>query len=122
MIRHFTSKNQVLGEEGEKRAAEFLVKQGYSVIDRNVANRYGEIDIIAKKAGMYHFFEVKTGREGGWFNPAENMTAAKRRKFCISVEHYCLVHHIINFHLHVLIVTVPTRLSDKARVEPFFLN
>jgi len=38
----------------------FLVKQGFSVLDRNYLKKWGEIDIIAKKDGVLRFIEVKT--------------------------------------------------------------
>jgi Holliday junction resolvase-like predicted endonuclease len=38
----------------------FLVKQGFRVVGRNYLKKYGEIDIIATKGGVYHFIEVKS--------------------------------------------------------------
>ena len=88
-MKQFTSKTQKTGELGEEAAVVFLMKQGYKILERNIANRYGEIDIVAQKRGTYYFFEVKAGKIGGLFNPAENLTSTKLKKFLISVEHYC---------------------------------
>ena len=105
-MKHFTSKTQKIGEIGEEKACIFLVKQGFSIIERNVANKFGEIDIVAKKGGLFHFFEVKTGKKSGFINPAENLTKEKLRKFFISVEHYCLLKSIRQYKVQGLIVLI----------------
>lgn len=38
---------RLIGDEGERLAAAFLVKNGYKILTKNFANKYGEIDIIA---------------------------------------------------------------------------
>lgn len=104
MIRVFTSKSQALGEKGEDEAVRYLKKLGYSIVERNAANKFGEIDIVGKKKGIYYFFEVKAGIAGTWFNPAENLNKAKLRKFLISAEHYVLVHSIKDYRVQGVIV------------------
>ncbi|MBI3803307.1 MAG: YraN family protein [Nitrospirae bacterium] len=47
------------GREGEKIAAEFLLKKGYRILERNFRTRFGEIDIIAQDGKMLVFVEVK---------------------------------------------------------------
>jgi putative endonuclease len=116
-VKHFTSKTQQIGEKGEDQAQVFLMKQGFSIVERNIANKYGEIDIIAKKKGVYFFFEVKAGMEGSWFNPAENLTKTKLRKFLISVEHYCLTCNIKEYRVQGVIVLLPQREGGEVKVE-----
>ena len=106
MIRIFTSKTQQIGEKGEEMAKVFLMKQGFTVIEQNVANKYGEIDIVAKKSNLWYFFEVKAGKKSSFFNPAENLTEKKIRKFRISVEHYTLIHSIKNYKMQGVIVLI----------------
>lgn len=114
MIRVFTSKTQALGKEGEDIAAKWLVTQGFTVFERNISNKFGEIDIVARKGKIYYFFEVKTARGGSWFNPAENLTPAKLRKFVISCEYYALTHHIEEYRIHGILVTMG---SQSPKVE-----
>jgi len=116
-MKQFTSKTQAIGKKGEDAAAAFLVKQGYSIVERNVANARGEIDIIAKKKGVYYFCEVKAGMEGSWFNPAENLTKAKLKKFLTSVEHYCYTHAISNYRVLGVIVLLPRDDKEEVFVE-----
>ena len=49
------------GDTGEKIADEFLIKNGYRILDRNYRiKNIGEIDLIGEKSGKIFFFEVKT--------------------------------------------------------------
>ena len=116
-MKKFTSKTQKVGEIGESQAVNFLKEQGYIIVARNIANKFGEIDIIAKKRNIYHFFEVKTGYKGGWVNPAENLTKTKLRKFIISVEYYCFIHAIQEYKIAGIIVLLPGDTASHAEVE-----
>jgi len=48
-MKNFTSNSQRIGELGEGVACEFLVRHGYSILERNYTKKWGEIDIIAQK-------------------------------------------------------------------------
>lgn len=106
MIRVFTSKTQAVGEQGENAAVVWLRSQGFSIVERNVANRHGEIDIVAKKGKETYFFEVKTGKSGAFINPAENLTHLKIRKFLMSVEYYLLNHKVGEYRVEAIIVKI----------------
>jgi len=60
MPKIFTSKTQKTGEIGENIAVRFLVKQGFSILDRNYTKKWGEIDIVAEKKDRIYFIEVKS--------------------------------------------------------------
>ena len=51
---------KVTGNDGEDRAAQYLIKQGYAILERNWRTKGGEIDIIALKDENIVFVEVKT--------------------------------------------------------------
>jgi putative endonuclease len=56
-------KNQI-GGYGEQIAANYLTKQGFSIVEQNYLKKWGEIDIVARetanKSIIIHFVEVKT--------------------------------------------------------------
>ena len=53
--------NKEIGKYGENLAKDFLIKNGYEVIDTNFHySKMAEIDIVATKDNIVHFVEVKT--------------------------------------------------------------
>jgi putative endonuclease len=75
-----------LGRFGEDIACDFLVKNGYKIIERNSKKPWGELDIIAKAPDKtLVFIEVKTlrlrsGQADNGFQPEEQLTKAKLQK------------------------------------------
>ena len=60
MPKVFTSEKQKIGEFGESIAVKYLIKQGFSILDRNYTKKWGEIDIVAEKNKILYFIEVKS--------------------------------------------------------------
>ncbi|KKT37913.1 MAG: hypothetical protein UW27_C0008G0048 [Parcubacteria group bacterium GW2011_GWA1_44_13] len=54
------TEKQKIGRLGEDIAVKYLENKGFLVIERNYLKKCGEIDVIAKKAGITHFIEVKS--------------------------------------------------------------
>lgn len=54
------TEKQKIGSLGEDIACKYLKNKGFSIIERNYWKKFGEIDIIAQKAGIIHFIEVKS--------------------------------------------------------------
>lgn len=69
-----------LGRRGEDVATWILERKGWRIVARNVRAREGEIDLVASRAGVLAFVEVKTRRSRAFGEPAEAVTPAKRRK------------------------------------------
>ncbi len=100
MPKVFTSKTQKTGETGENIAVRFLVKHGFAILDRNYTKKWGEIDIIAKKANKIHFIEVKSvSRERiadvshetiDQYNPEDNMHPWKLQRLSRTMQTYLL--------------------------------
>jgi len=47
------------GREAEERAARYLTRRGWRVLDRNARGGRGELDIVARKGEVLAFIEVK---------------------------------------------------------------
>lgn len=88
MPKVFTSKSQKKGELGEDLACRFLMKHGYSIVERNYTRRLGEIDIIAERYDVIHFIEVKAVSFYASIRPEENMHPMKLKKIYRTIEVY----------------------------------
>jgi putative endonuclease len=69
-----------LGAEGEARAASFLARRGYRIIERNVRADGVEVDLIARRGGVVIFVEVKTRRSRRHGAPELAVDQAKQRR------------------------------------------
>lgn len=69
-----------IGQEGEDRAAEFLISLGYTIVERNRRYPLGEIDILAKDRDVLVLVEVKAGRTGNYGYAFERVGPKKKHK------------------------------------------
>ena len=77
-----------IGAKGEDLAVEFLKAKKYSILGRNYKTKFGEIDIIARKSGVWVFVEVKTMVAGGSLRPEDNLHVRKQGRFLRSAKIY----------------------------------
>ena len=91
-----------VGNLGENIAAEYLRRHGFSIRDRNIARKTGELDVIAEKDDTLYFVEVKTilvdefpkeGQTSDEYDPSLNLHEAKIRKVARTGEWYVLEKH-----------------------------
>jgi putative endonuclease len=82
-----TSPTQTLGYRAEDFVAHHLEKVGFAILERNYKKEYGEIDIIAQKASLLIFVEVKM-RKSAYFDSAELVTPAKQHKILLVAQDY----------------------------------
>jgi len=68
-----------LGRRGEALAAEALQQRGFTIVAQNWRCPEGEADLIAERAGEWHFVEVRTrrGSASGFGSPEESLTPRK---------------------------------------------
>lgn len=88
------TQKQIVGKKGEEIAVKHLVKQNYRILDRNYRKKWGELDIIAEKDKVIHFFEVKSESVSSFgvlhmkhfMNPEENVHFFKRQRLSRAVQ------------------------------------
>ena len=93
-----------IGDRAESLGVEYLIQNGYSIIEQNFyARKMGEIDIIAQKDGVIHFIEVKSAKAN--FDPVYNITPRKIHKMINSVYYYLKIKNLDSpFCLDALII------------------
>lgn len=94
-----SSTRKEVGALGEKVAAEYLRRHGFTLVAQNVARKTGELDLIMKKEDTLHFIEVKTILADEFpserstvdgYDPSLNLHEAKIRKVARTGEWYVL--------------------------------
>lgn len=74
-------KRKVRGDRGENAVADWLVKRGCVIVEKQFRCRWGEIDLIARTSrGVLCFVEVKTRSPSAIAPPREAVTERKQRK------------------------------------------
>lgn len=68
------------GAAYELKAEEYLLGNGYKILERNFRNRSGEIDLIAKKEGYICFIEVKYRTTSDFGSPLEAIDVRKQNQ------------------------------------------
>ncbi len=122
MPKVFTSKTQKTGEIGENIAVRFLVKQGYSILDRNYTKKWGEIDIVAEKANKIYFIEIKSVsretldnvlHETSDYRPEDNMHPWKLKRLSRTIQTYILHKKLDEREWQVDLLVVYLDLKNK---------
>ncbi|NMM99468.1 endonuclease [Bifidobacterium sp. DSM 109958] len=86
-----------LGRAGEDYAAEWLIRRGWRIIDRNWRSRYGELDLVALDANReIVFVEVKTRRSTDQGSPQAAVDGRKQSNLRRAAMEWLLAdeHHV----------------------------
>jgi putative endonuclease len=80
--------SRALGFAAEARAAEYLQRKGYRVVDRNWTCRGGEIDLVCEHGDTLVFVEVRARSDDAHGTPLETVVDLKRRRLVRAAEIY----------------------------------
>ncbi len=87
--------NQDTGKLGEKIAERFLASRDFSILDRNYATPFGEIDLVAKQNGYTVFLEVKTRVSERFGPPLSSITEIKKKHIIRNCRFYLKRHGLL---------------------------
>lgn len=79
-----------LGKKGEQLAINFLVKKGYTILDKNWRYQKAEIDIIAQKKDTLAVVEVKTRSSIDFGNPQDFVNPKKIKLLVSAIDEYII--------------------------------
>lgn len=113
------------GKFGEKIAAGFLERKGYKIMDKNFFLRaahgpkIAEVDIVAKKGGVFVFVEVKTVKHypSMSYLPQDKVNEQKLWKISKAAELWLMQHKIpLNVKWQIDVVTVEVYEEGRAKI------
>ncbi len=129
MPKVFTSETQKIGEIGENMAVKFLMKHGFSILDRNYTRKWGELDIVAEKEKRLYFIEVKSVSKSDLnrvsretldnYKPEDNMHPWKLKRMSRTIQTYLLNKKIDDekeWQVDLLVVFLDIR-NKKVRIK-----
>jgi putative endonuclease len=118
-----------IGKKGEEIARTFLMKRGFSFVERNVRSYQGEIDLIFTRNGTWHFVEVKSLRVASihehskrHIDPRDNFTKEKQRKLLLAIEYYCKGEGVSDANWQLDLVCVYMDMSTRTAKIDFIEN
>jgi len=95
-----------IGKAGEKLAAEYLVRLGFTILHRNWRCGHEEIDIIGLKNNRPHFIEVKYRSSGHHGHPEVAVNRKKIATLMRAIQQFLVQHpQYSDFRLDVLSIT-----------------
>lgn len=104
--------NREFGNKGEDIACEYLIKNGYEILERNKHfSKFCEIDIIAKFKNKVVFVEVKTRKSDAFGTPMEAITKTKYNNIKIGVLSYVQENKIKNYQIDAIGITLQPTLK-----------
>ncbi len=82
------NRNRSTGQEGEELASRYLRGRGYRILARNYRSPFGELDIVAGKAGELVFCEVKARTVGDAEEALSAVDAKRRERMARAASYY----------------------------------
>ncbi len=120
-----TQKRQ-FGDMGEEFAAKYLEQKGYKILERNWRQKWGELDIVAAKAGGLFgqkikeivFAEVKTVKDGDTAFAAQKVHRWKQERLIRTAQTYLAKNNLssLPWRIDVLLVDFDPR-TNAPKIE-----
>lgn len=83
-----------LGKKGEQLAIDYLVKNGYTIIEKNYRFQKAEVDIIAQNRDVLAVVEVKTRSTAYFGNPQDFVNPKKIKLLVTAIDDYVIKHDL----------------------------
>jgi len=106
-----------LGLWGERRAAQYLLEQGYTFVMHSYRCPYGEIDLIMEDQAHLIFVEVKLRKSARYGTPGEYVNARKQSKIRKTALHY-LQSHFTRKQLRFDVIEIYAPQGEKTNPVP----
>ena len=113
---------QSLGRWGEALAAEYLSRQGYTLIERNKRTPYGEIDLIVQKDTTLVFVEVKTRATQHYGPPEAAITLQKQQHMVAAAQAYLQTNPNHGFDWRIDVIAIQKHPTPTAPEIVHFEN
>lgn len=105
------------GKEAEEIAADYLIKKGYEILERNYCFQKAEIDIIAFKNDIISVVEVK-GRKENFLERPEDSVKRKKIKLLVKAINEYVIENELDSEVRFDIISV-VKKGQSIDIEHF---
>ncbi|MBS8241996.1 YraN family protein [Marinobacter lipolyticus] len=109
--------SKAIGTQTEAVAARYLQSRGVSILERNVYNRGGEIDLIGQDGDTLVFFEVRFRGLNSLVGAAESITPSKQRKLIRAASFYLHRNGLSSAPCRIDVVAIAPGEVSKYRIQ-----
>ncbi len=95
-----------IGDRAEDEAANYLVRSGHEILERNWKTKYCEIDIVSKKDKTLHFTEVKYRKQSNQGGGLAAITAKKLNQMKFAANYFAQAKNSTNVNLLLGVVSL----------------
>ena len=111
-----------VGRIGEQIAVQFLVQNGYTVVERNWRHGHQEVDIIAKDDRFLVFVEVKTRsclspEDLRYGRPARAVNQTKQKNLLLAARAYLGSHARLSLQPRLDVIEVYLHPTDSTPLK-----
>ncbi len=82
------------GKKGEQLAVDYLLQNGYTIVERNYRFDKAEVDIIAQKKEVLAVIEVKTRATDNFGNPQDFVKPKQIQNLVKAINHYVSIKNL----------------------------
>ena len=119
-IKNIVTPNNELGTWGEEQAADFLIHNGYTILERDWKSGHRDIDIIATNGQVVVFVEVKARRNRIFGEPEDAIDYMKMHNLRAAINHYVKFKNIrldIRFDIITVVGTPYMGQAEITHIE-----
>lgn len=108
------------GQKTERLACRYLRRKGYRLLERNYRSGRHELDLVMRDGETTVFVEVKARSSTAFGQPAEFVTAAKRRFLLLAAETYLMENRLTDLPARFDVIEVYLPNKDIVHIENAF--
>lgn len=106
--------NKEIGDKGEKLAIDYLIKNGYAILETKWRWKRCEVDIIAKIENTLVFVEVKTRTNNSFGLPEESVSNKKQLQIQLAADEYIFIsEHRGEIRFDVIAINISKNNTDN---------
>ena len=112
-----------LGKKGEQLAVDFLLENGYEIVERNYRFDKAEVDIIAQLKDTLAIIEVKTRSSTDFGNPQDFVKPKQIQRLVKAVDEYVTVNGLdVEVRFDIVAIVKKGKLFDIEHLENAFYH